>query len=129
MNDQTNGAANANDQTTNESSAEHRSTYTLDTIGRLIEVIPESELRLRDQLSAVVDSLDDEGDTIGTQRTRWRRAVQFFGNRVYELKERGGDAPEWVNAGTQIIDEYTPEEDRADAVAIAIASNDTSEDH
>lgn len=90
---------------------ERRSTNTLGTILQLIDAIWESEVRLRGQLHAIADSMDVDGDTPEDQQTRWRRAVQLFGNRVYELKgeERQWGMPEWVNAATAVISSYVPD--------------------
>lgn len=91
------------------------------TIQALLGAIPTSELRLRGQLVGVLEILSEpaaagsDGDVEAVERAAWRRAMQLFGNRVYELRTaqigvRVSAMPEWVAAGTAIIDAYVPEE-------------------
>ena len=89
-----------------------------ETINRLIEAIPQSEGRLRGQLAAVREVYEFDqarsdgvyGDPTYSTAHGWKRTTQLFSNRVLELKQitetSGTDMPDWVAAGTTIIDGY-----------------------
>lgn len=85
------------------------------TIRTLMGEIPQSELRLRGQLTSVLEIFDSPaagspGDESAIERIAWRRAVQHFGTRVYELKQQGEELPGWVAMGTAIVEAYVPQE-------------------
>lgn len=77
------------------------------TIDKLLTVVPavdDLDKHLREQLIAVRDAANHQGSN---STHWWKRMLQIFGNRMYEIREtaiEGQPQPAWIEQARALID-------------------------
>jgi hypothetical protein len=73
-------------------------------VERLLELIPVEETQLRGQLIEI-----SAASKSAPSNYWWKRAVQMFGNRVFQLREEAAQAaihrpaPQWIKSASDVI--------------------------